>query len=195
VTIYAVDSNVLIAWASPHAPASVRSRLDYFLAELRKADRVVIPTPVLAEFMVSVEQSADLLALLDGRRQVVVAPFCRRAAAEHAILTRDQRARDRNRRTRTRARAVCKFDHQVVAIAKVERADVVISDDKDLRRDAIRAGMKALAVEELPEPPVPPQQSLPFEAPPAWLLSDASPDARSQTAGKSAQSPRQDSPL
>jgi hypothetical protein len=46
-----------------------------------------------------------------------------------------------------------KFDRQIVAIAKVNRAHTIYSDDADVRKFATKAGIKAVPTWDLPIPP------------------------------------------
>ena len=55
-----------------------------------------------------------------------------------------------------------KFDRQIVAIAKIEGADVIYSNDDDIARYSARDGLEVVALEELPAPPEKPQAELPF---------------------------------
>lgn len=55
-----------------------------------------------------------------------------------------------------------KFDHQIVAIAKVVGADVVYSDDTDVKALCARETIKCQGVWELPARPADPQSKLPL---------------------------------
>jgi hypothetical protein len=57
------------------------------------------------------------------------------------------------------------FARQIVAIAAVEGARAVYSDDTALRGYAIEAGMEAYQLADLPLPPENPQQALAFDPP------------------------------
>lgn len=46
-----------------------------------------------------------------------------------------------------------KFDHQIVAIARVENATVIYSDDNHLGRFARRHGIEVFGIASLPLPP------------------------------------------
>lgn len=63
-------------------------------------------------------------------------------------------------------RAKIKFDRQILAIAIVEGATAVYSDDADVRGYATEAGLDAYALADLPLPPEDPQSALPLEQPP-----------------------------
>jgi hypothetical protein len=56
-----------------------------------------------------------------------------------------------------------KFDHQIVAIAKVVGAKTVYSDDGDVQRLCQREKLLCLGVWALPSRPVDPQTSMDFE--------------------------------
>ena len=49
--------------------------------------------------------------------------------------------------------AKTKFDHQIVAIGKVEGADTIYTDDKDLGKVAAKLGLKVVTLADLPLPP------------------------------------------
>lgn len=138
--IVAVDSSVLLYLIDPDVPAPravdgslpdrCKERVDYLIDQMSKAgDRLLVPTPVLAEVLVrSGSAGPDWLNTLRGRKAVRVAPFDERAAVECAEQTRLRAAR-----TRSSPRAKAKFDEQIVAIAIVERAEMILSDDPDIR--------------------------------------------------------------
>ena len=58
--------------------------------------------------------------------------------------------------------AKIKFDHQIVAIAKVNGATAIYSDDQDLRTFAQQAGLQVVGLADLPLPPKESQPPLPF---------------------------------
>lgn len=93
---------------------------------------MLIPTPSLSEALVKAGNAGqDWLNSLHGRKAVRVAPFDEKAAVECAELVRQRHGR-RGRTTRAKA----KFDEQIVAIAVAERAEVLLSDDPDIRNIA-----------------------------------------------------------
>ena len=50
-----------------------------------------------------------------------------------------------------------------MAISKTESADVIYSNDDDIRRFAVRDNITVITIEELPHPPVEPQGKLAFD--------------------------------
>ncbi len=65
-----------------------------------------------------------------------------------------------SKRNKTATWAKVKFDHQVVAIAKTNAADVVYSDDSDVQAMCRRERLKVQGVWDLPPPPVNPQMDM-----------------------------------
>ena len=59
-----------------------------------------------------------------------------------------------------------KFDHQIVAIARVARATTIYTDDDGLQKLAISLAIKAQGVASLPLPPEDPQTKLDLTPPP-----------------------------
>ena len=60
-------------------------------------------------------------------------------------------------------RGKVKFDRQIVAIAKVEGAHTIYTDDDDVVGYASQVGLKARRTAELELPPEDPQRSLDFD--------------------------------
>jgi hypothetical protein len=65
----------------------------------------------------------------------------------------------------TSSRSV-KFDRQIVAIAKVEGAKVIYSNDEDIGRFSVRDNLEVVRLDQLPSPPENQQAELLFPAPP-----------------------------
>jgi predicted nucleic acid-binding protein len=152
------DNLALAPAPPPGAHDSARDRLDYLLETLddERVD-IVLPTPVLAELLSfgRVDFEATL-ARLKGLARIRIEAFGERAALECGLMLRDT-GRGRGPKTKV------KFDHQIVAIAKVIGADVVYSDDEDVQKLCTREGLTCFGVWHLPSRPVDPQSSLPLE--------------------------------
>lgn len=56
--------------------------------------------------------------------------------------------------------AKIKYDRQIVAVASVERATTIYSDDDGVRAFATAQGLRVISVRELPLPPIDPQGDL-----------------------------------
>lgn len=136
-----------------------RERVDHLVATLaRQQDTILIPTPALAELLTRAGPAApEWLRLLQGRSRVRVVAFDERHAIECAMLAaRRQRPADASTGWRQKA----KFDEQIVAIAIVERAATILSDDADIAR-LVPEGMAVVGIAALPLPPEDAQPDLP----------------------------------
>jgi len=91
--------------------------------------------------------------MLNGLARIRIEGFGQRAAIECAeMLRRTGRG--------SGPRSKVKFDHQVVAIAKVVGAAVVYSDDDGVKALCARESIQCRGVWDLPPRPVNPQASL-----------------------------------
>ena len=121
--------------------------------------RIVVPTPTLAELMVGAGPSTGtIIETLKRNGRVRIVGFDERAAVEFAA-TQAERGRGQMKGGTTRAKA--KFDDQIVAIAAVEGATRIYSDDHDIRKLA-EGRFEVVGMFDLP---LPPQGNLPFSQP------------------------------
>ncbi|MBV8460014.1 MAG: hypothetical protein JO009_03920 [Candidatus Eremiobacteraeota bacterium] len=121
------------------------------MAELQKnRTKIIIPTPSLAELLVRAGKALPTyLAQIKSSSAFRIAPFDDRGAVQVALMA--QAPGDRPK-SATETYAKIKYDRQIVAIAKVEGATVVYSDDSNVRTYARNLGMRAVALAELPLP-------------------------------------------
>jgi predicted nucleic acid-binding protein len=145
-------------------PADTRDRLAYLIERLDDGGAdVVIPTPALAEVLsVATRDPSAALATLDAQARFRVVPFDQRAATECGIRIREGL---RGRNVGQKTRPAVKFDAMILAVALVEQATVIYSDDDALRRHAKAAGLEAFGFDELTARPTPPQGDLLPDAP------------------------------
>jgi predicted nucleic acid-binding protein len=151
------DASFLVLLFNPKSNASVErapERIDGLIERLSsKKDKIVIPTPALAEILVALSKTGPkYIEKLKEFTCFQVRPFDERAAVEFGAVVR---ARSKTQQSKTRKginRNKVKFDHQIVAIAKVQGAAVVYSDDKQLRAFAEECGMRAIGLADVPVP-------------------------------------------
>ena len=138
---------------APRDPATGRevlawsARLGELVARLEE-DRssVVIPTPVLAALLVRAGRATDaLLRRIEARRAFQVQAFDIRAAVEAAAMAREAGEEEAPSAATERAR-------QVVAIARVNGAARIYSDDAAVRSIGRRHGLDVVGLAELPLP-------------------------------------------
>ena len=165
------DASILLFFLNEKTPSSVPSakeRVDLLISELSEAgEKIVIPTPALSECLVHAgPAAADYLSIISKQSCFRIASFDARAAVEAAIRTYDARMRGQPKGgDPTAPKAKIKFDRQIIAIATVEGATVVYSDDNHVLGYAREVGMQAYGLADLPLPPEDPQTALSFDAP------------------------------
>ena len=173
----AFDATMLLLLFSPNVPPPLdpvtgqpvkfaRERIDFLIAHLEKEKiKIIIPTPALSEILVkSGTAGPEYLERLTTSSAFKIVPFDIRAAIEVAAMTR-QAIDQGNKRFGTNAHAIwakVKYDRQIVAIAKVEEASAIYSDDDDVRKLAQAQGMTIIQLPELPLPPDAAQTNLPL---------------------------------
>lgn len=122
-------------------------------ALIERHARVILPTPAVSEFLVSAGPEAG--AYLDNIREQAVfdiRPFDLAAAVEAAAATRAALARGDKRSGATGSWQKVKVDRQIVAVAKVHGAEVLYSDDTDIRVLGKASGIRVVRTKELPLP-------------------------------------------
>jgi hypothetical protein len=144
-----------------------KERVEYLIDNLSKvSETIIIPTPALSECLVHAGPAGpEYLNIIGTQSCFRIASFDERAAVEAAIRTYDARQRGQQKGGNPEAaKAKIKFDRQIVAIAVVECATAVYSDDGDVVAYAREAGMEGYRLSDLPEPPKAPQGDLPFDS-------------------------------
>lgn len=138
-----------------------QARLDYLIKKLTKAkERVLIPTPVLAEYLVRAGADRDKrFDTITGSRVFVVSPFDTRAAVECAAIE-DKDGRRIRAVPEAESKAKVKFDRQIIAIAIARGATTIYTGDIGLASRAKRSGLDVVMTWELDLPPVEPQLEL-----------------------------------
>jgi len=129
-----------------------KERVEFCLRELeRRKLKIIIPTPALSEILVRSGAAApEQLARISSAAAFKIVGFDQRAAVQVALMA--QLPEDRPRNT-TETYAKLKYDRQIAAIAKVEGATAVYTDDSGLRRCAARLNIPAIGLAQLPLPP------------------------------------------
>ena len=145
------DAGVLIKLFGHRTSPDDKKKLEHLVRTLEEShERVLIPTPALAEYLARAGAAAPAV-LEELRRRAVfyMVPFDQKAAVECAIaLNRDLSAGDK-RGGSAGTWAKVKFDHQIVAIAKANGAQQIYTEDSGVQRLAERAGIQALGVADI----------------------------------------------
>lgn len=114
---------------------------------------VMIPAPVLTEVLCLARSAQARLVQALQRDPFMVVPFDTRAAIECADLLAFHFGQKSKQKGVPGARAKIKFDRQIVAIARANGASEVFSDDDDVRKEAVRVGLKVTRSFDLPRDP------------------------------------------
>jgi predicted nucleic acid-binding protein len=176
VAVVVFDNNILSLTVDPRVavptdPATGKAitfpkeRIDALVARLSRAgDRILIPTPVLWEFLTVAPDKR--LPEIARSPHFQIGDFDFRAAIEAAaVLNRDLRRRGGKRQGLTKSWQQIKVDRQIVAIAKVNGAEAIYSTDHDLTKLAKASGIEVVHLVdlEIPAPKTPLFAALPDE--------------------------------
>lgn len=168
-----LDSTTILLFIQPDASAPLdpntdlpvhraNERIEYLIQRLDEAGTtVIIPTPVLSEILVhSGDAAAEYLNILNQHAVFRIVPFDQRAAIEVAAMTREAIAAGDKKSGIKGSWHEIKFDRQIAAIARVEDASAIYTDDKNLINIAGQLGIDVVQMHELPLPPENPQMAL-----------------------------------
>jgi hypothetical protein len=165
------DASILLFIFDENTPSSVpraKERVEYLIDNLSEAgEKIIIPTPALSECLVHAGPAGPEYLIIIGRQSCFrIASFDERAAVEAAVRTYQARQRGQPKGGAPEiAKAKIKFDRQIVAVATVEGATAVFSDDSHVVGYAREAGMEAYRLADLPLPPEDPQTALSLAPP------------------------------
>ena len=128
-----------------------RERIEHLITTMSsKRERILIPTPVLAEIMV-IDAVGGILEYLKGSSSFDVVSFDQIAAIEVSQMLKKIRKNKRGDSGKTWSEI--KFDHQIVSVAVARGASAIYSNDKHVSKLGRAAGISVVHVAELPEPP------------------------------------------
>jgi hypothetical protein len=132
-----------------------KERMEFLVERLSQEDaQIMIPTPCLAEICVKLDALKDeLLKRLKSSSWFRVESFDAAAAVELGLRTSKAIADGDKREGLQADHTKVKFDRQIVAIAIVNEAEQIISDDGDIAAICQRWNMPVSSVGDLPLPP------------------------------------------
>lgn len=140
--------------ATGDPPGLARERIEHLIDTLSDDNEtILIPTPALAELLIALGTGgSQAISSLHGEAVFRIVDFDERAAIELALMS-DVAPGEKKQKQQAGTWAKVKFDRQIVAIAKVNKATVIYSTDRDVLALAIKQGMRGLACHDLPVPP------------------------------------------
>lgn len=147
----AFDATVLVDFFNRKLTGDRRAKLDDLVATLEKSrTKIVIPTPALTEVLICAGKSREEIhSVLTRKSAFEIAPFDVKAAMECSLLLEEAWSGAEKRAiTKTKF----KFDWQIVAIAATRRVTTIYSDDEDMAKAAVRAGVRVVRIDDLTLP-------------------------------------------
>ncbi len=150
------DAAFLVTLLDPQVKGTgdADTRIEWLLKSLDKEKaKIVVPTPALSEVLIGAGDAApDYLDIINKSSRFKVVPFGERAAVEVAAALREAIGAG-DKKEGGRSWAKLKFDRQIVAIATVEGAERIYSDDPDIARISKRDRIEVLSLKDLSPPP------------------------------------------
>lgn len=142
----------------------VEDRIEKLLEDLDADDeRIILPTPALCEFLVLAGKDGPAyLDKIRGMKTILIKPFDEMAAIELAAIEYEARGKGDKRSGVAAPWQKVKFDRQIVAVAKANKATKIYSDDEDVIKFATKAGLEVISTWNLPLP-LAKQQDIPFD--------------------------------
>jgi len=140
-----------------------QERIDFLVQSLStQKSKIVIPTPVLSEFLLlSADRWNEYLHLIRRKAVFEIAGFDEPESislVERCLRVGKIKAKQPGPETWAKV----KFDQQIAAVAETHRVQAIYSTDEDLRRLARQLNIDCY---DLPELPAPPAKQLPLKAP------------------------------
>jgi hypothetical protein len=161
-----IDATNLLLMLRPDTPVPAgtsgvpldrpRERIEYLVQQLDKAKtKIIIPTPALSEALVRAGAVAtqQIVEQLQKSSVFTIESFDTRAAIEVAAMSREALDSGKKRGKSTSPWAKVKYDRQIVAIAKVNGATTIYSDDGDIKTLGKQAKISVISLAELSLPP------------------------------------------
>ncbi len=149
--VIVVDANFIVAYCSSTTSADDQARIQYFIERAEKArSKIVFPMVCIAEFLVGADLAGiTFLKTLEKKACIFMADFNMAAAYELSLIDRAAiGAGDKKDESEENWQKI-KIDRQLVATGKSLGAQLVISNDRGVRNNALRIGMQALGIQEL----------------------------------------------
>lgn len=146
------DTNILALYFSGRLSSDDQIRMNGLVSELsRKKETIGIPAQVWAEFLeaASQEEAEESVKLFKSNAFSLLA-YDMRCAIETAEVARQGQTVRKSTKGPKRDRQAVKVDWQIIAIAKVNQARLLLSNDGPMAAEAIRQGLNCMKISELP---------------------------------------------
>ena len=144
----------LFVKTAKHKLSDASERVGFLLSELSaRGDQIIVPTPAMSELLMKTGKgSQKVLEQITGNPRFVVASFDLRAAIELSLFSDAALTKNQKKVGVVATWAKMKFDRQIVAICKVEKASCIYSDDEDVYNVGHRERIPVYRVEDIQIP-------------------------------------------
>lgn len=170
-----IDTSVLLYLINPNARPPVdpstgqlvtrcNERIEYFIKQNQKR-KILIPTPAYAEILVRAGSEMDqVMSVLSSSNAFRIEAFDESSAIECALLQQFQsKCGPRFPTDEAETWAKVKFDLQILSVGIRHGAKEIYSDDQRLRKKAVRLGISAKGIADMPLPPEDPQLRIEYQ--------------------------------
>lgn len=139
-----------------------KDRVDYLIKTLVKSKTtILIPTPALSELLTVVNHDmTPVLQQIKSSKNFKVVDFDTRAAIEAAAMSKEALQSGDKKSGSKKPWQHVKIDRQIIAIARVNGAEKIYSDDGGVSKFCVNSDLAVIPSHKLPLPPVDPQSSL-----------------------------------
>ena len=158
-----IDTNFLVALLDSAKKGDLYQRASYLVERVSNQKcKLLVPTPVLSEYLVGADAAGvQSVKELQKKTYVQMAPFDVAAAFECSTLERGAPGPSGDKRDgSTEPWQHIKIDRQIVAIGKTHGAKLFITRDGPAKTAALRSGIEAWDITELPLSPADAQGKL-----------------------------------
>jgi predicted nucleic acid-binding protein len=133
----------------------VQERIDHLVKIMsQRHDKIIIPAPVLAEFMLlAADRRHEYLTIIRRKAVFEIAGFDDPEAVELVEHWLKAGTKKKLKANTPETWAKLKFDRQILAIAATRRVEAIYSTDKDVHQLAAQLKVKSYGLVDLPLPP------------------------------------------
>lgn len=139
-------------------------RINSLVSALDKSrTRIIVPAPALSELLVRAGGAGNaLIETIQKSSLFHIAPFDTLAAIEVAEMTRAALDEGGKRENADGTWAKIKYDRQIIAIARINKAETIYSDDNNIHAFGKKMNLRVLRLADLPLPPESAQKTFDF---------------------------------
>ncbi|SQG00857.1 Uncharacterised protein [Paucimonas lemoignei] len=157
------DAPAPIDPATGHAVGGCNERLQHFV-KCHQKSKILIAAPTYAEFLVKAgpDKFQEVDEIIKKSSVFKLAAFDEACALECALLEQEARVEGDKKRGGTAAWQKVKFDRQILSVGLFHSVTTIYTDDENLKNLAVRSGIEALGIADMPLPEAARQHKIDF---------------------------------